>query len=360
MVKLYIQKAKDRHIAKELALLRASNPTPPMISHLDEVDDAAIEEGIRRAVEARLQPASSVTSSDHTTAGVQPSSLFPCKAPCDHTSPNVQPASAIDNEVACDTTVERNPARTPYQSRTLRKTLSALRKPASGCKNCQVLFTELKVVKQLLECEIERSHELKQLHSSTNRTNAVKYRRSKAPHYVKLVEEKQESSGPDEYVRKRLYQQQRNKMVRTCEEEGVSEAKPTQHQTPENSEKEDDIVARKTYKLRKIQKFVLPKQRKPQRIVSSSEEDDGTDHQKHMESSSGEDGTDDWKPTQNDSDDDSEESEEEISNLPKKSRMKRYVLQRQKQMEGSSQCDETPNQEFEDPILQRWSKPMAA
>nr|XP_046228117.1 uncharacterized protein LOC124049998 [Scatophagus argus]XP_046238928.1 uncharacterized protein LOC124055953 [Scatophagus argus]XP_046238950.1 uncharacterized protein LOC124055983 [Scatophagus argus] len=195
MVKLYIQKAKDRHITKELALLRASNPTPPMVSHLDEVDDAAIEEGIRRAVEARLQPASSVTSSDHTTAGVQPSSLFPCKAPCDHTSPNVQPASAIDNEVACDTTVERNPARTPYQSRTLRKTLSALRKPASGCKNCQVLFSELKVVKQLLECEIERNHALKQLHSSTNRTNAVKYSQqkpfspSKAPHYVKLVEE---------------------------------------------------------------------------------------------------------------------------------------------------------------------------
>ncbi len=38
MVKLHIQKAKDRYIARELAFLRASNSTPPMVSHLDEVD----------------------------------------------------------------------------------------------------------------------------------------------------------------------------------------------------------------------------------------------------------------------------------------------------------------------------------
>lgn len=51
-----------------------------------------------------------------------------------------------------------------------------------------------------------------------------------------------------------------------------------------------------------------------------------------MESSSGEDGTDDWKPTQDDSDDDSEESEEvkqRVPNLPKKKRVKCYVLHRQ-------------------------------
>lgn len=84
-------------------------------------------------------------------------------------------------------------------------------------------------------------------------------------------EEKQESSGPDEHVRNRLYQHQRNEvlvltepqvnagiqskmtkiclflfykqMVRTAEEEGVSDAKTALDQTAENSEEEDHTVA---------------------------------------------------------------------------------------------------------------------
>ncbi len=63
VVTLYIQRAKDRHIARELALLRASKPTPPRVSHLDEVDDAAIEEGVRRVIEARSQAASHAAAS---------------------------------------------------------------------------------------------------------------------------------------------------------------------------------------------------------------------------------------------------------------------------------------------------------
>ncbi|GAA6093874.1 uncharacterized protein LOC102079580 isoform X1 [Tachysurus ichikawai] len=35
-----------------------SKPTPPMVSHFDEVDDVAIEEGIRREMEASSQAAS--------------------------------------------------------------------------------------------------------------------------------------------------------------------------------------------------------------------------------------------------------------------------------------------------------------
>ncbi|GLD73208.1 uncharacterized protein AKAME5_002453300 [Lates japonicus] len=243
MVKLYIEKAKDRHIAKELVLLRASNPSPPMVSHLDEVDDAVIEEGIRRAVEARSQAASSVASCDDGTPNVhlpsasmascddgtpnvhppsasmascddctpnvhppsasmascddgtpnvQPpsASMASCDdgtpnvqppsasmASCDDGTPNVQPPSPTDNKVPCDTTMaspnEANPATTPYRSPMLQKRLPVLRKPASGCKNCQVLFAELNVVKKLLECEIERNHELKRLHSSTKRTNTL-------------------------------------------------------------------------------------------------------------------------------------------------------------------------------------------
>ncbi|KAL7398395.1 hypothetical protein ABVT39_009068 [Epinephelus coioides] len=61
MVKLDIQKAKDRYIARELALLRASKPTPPMVSHLDEVDDAAIEEGVRRVIEAASHAAATTS-----------------------------------------------------------------------------------------------------------------------------------------------------------------------------------------------------------------------------------------------------------------------------------------------------------
>ena len=35
---------EDRYIGREMALLRASRPHPPMVSHLDEIDGSAIEE----------------------------------------------------------------------------------------------------------------------------------------------------------------------------------------------------------------------------------------------------------------------------------------------------------------------------
>lgn len=156
MVTLYIQKAKDRYIARELALLRASKPTPPMVSHLDEVDDAAIEEGVRRVIEARSQAASHPAAS----ATVPPLSVPMC-------------SSTLASQVSCDTSVlsliKFNPARTVDQQAKRGRRRSVLRTPNPGCRNCQFLSAELKVVKDLLQIEIERNDELKKLHSSTMR-----------------------------------------------------------------------------------------------------------------------------------------------------------------------------------------------
>ena len=54
IIKLNMDKVKGRYITRELALLRARAPDPPMVSHLDEVDDNAIVEGIRKELYARL------------------------------------------------------------------------------------------------------------------------------------------------------------------------------------------------------------------------------------------------------------------------------------------------------------------
>ncbi|XP_019211339.1 uncharacterized protein LOC102079580 isoform X3 [Oreochromis niloticus] len=229
MIKLYMQKAKDRHIAKELALLRASNPTPQMVSHMDEVDDAVIEEGIFRALEEGSKVASAIASSskaasDHVTLihrparddSVDDSGDSDSEAPSDSTRPNLQPPlSASDtlsdhtipimqppslstSKITCDSTVVSPdvliPSSAPYYVAKQKRGRPLPRTPAPGCKHCQILFTELQVVKQLLECELDRNHELKQIHSSTKCAN-VKYSRrkrfssSKAPHYVRLVEE---------------------------------------------------------------------------------------------------------------------------------------------------------------------------
>lgn len=104
MVTLYIQKAKDRYIARELALLRASNPTPPMVSHLDEVDAAAIEEGVRRVIEARSQVASHAAAS----ATVPPLSVSLCSSPlasqasCDPETQAMQDPSPSTSQASCD------------------------------------------------------------------------------------------------------------------------------------------------------------------------------------------------------------------------------------------------------------------
>lgn len=125
-----------------------------MVSHLDEVDDSVIEEGIRRVMEARSQ----VPSSAASVATVSPvltsmrGSPDASEALWAHSCPDVIP----------DVTQRQ-------------RGHPILRTPLPLCKNCQVLFAELEVLKQLLECEIERKNEIKQLHSSTKRAYAVKY-----------------------------------------------------------------------------------------------------------------------------------------------------------------------------------------
>ncbi|KAF5879896.1 uncharacterized protein DAT39_023604 [Clarias magur] len=212
-IMLYVQRAKDRYIARELALLRASNPTPPMVSHLDEVDDSAVEEGIRREMEARSQLASpaSRTHSERATPNVCSPSQSSSQPHSEHASLDLPPPSdsEIDTPRARPTPDRPHPShsasespnepgtsgtqdvcKTPAPGR--RKRSHPLpRDPASACRNCQVLSAELKVVKQLLRAEIERNDELKQLHSSKSRSDAAKFQRrkpfspSKAPHYGK-------------------------------------------------------------------------------------------------------------------------------------------------------------------------------
>ncbi|XP_030274543.1 uncharacterized protein LOC115582622 isoform X2 [Sparus aurata] len=186
MVSLYIEKAKDRYIARELALLRASKPVPPMVSHLDEVDASAIEEGVRRVIEARSQAAASATVPP--LSGPLRSSPPASQASCD---PDRQAPSTSQ---VCDP--ETVPAvQDPCQQAKRGRRHSVVSTPDPGCRNCQLLSAELKVVKDLLEIEIERNDELKQLHCSTMRATAAKHRRrapfdpSKAPRYVSLVEE---------------------------------------------------------------------------------------------------------------------------------------------------------------------------
>ncbi|KAK2829830.1 hypothetical protein Q7C36_017820 [Tachysurus vachellii] len=349
VVALYMQKAKDRLITRELALLRASKPTPPMVSHLDEVDDVAIEEGIRREMEASSQAASteaffapcltivssspdaSQTPSEHTNPNMHSISDSGSEAQSEHatlnmpstshsvmetpfaqstlnTHPPFHSASEAHSEHAtlnmpstshsimetpfAQSTLNTHPPfhsaseahsehatlnmpstshsvmETPFAQSTLnthppfhsaseahsehatlnmpstshsimetpfaqstpnthplshsaskapnehfisdmpspsgskpnqlariQRKRALLRTPSPGCRNCHLLFAELKVVKQLLQCEVERNHELKHLHASANRANLVKYKRrkrfspSKAPQYVRLVEE---------------------------------------------------------------------------------------------------------------------------------------------------------------------------
>lgn len=160
MVSLYIEKAKDRYIARELALLRASKPVPPMVSHLDEVDASAIEEGVRRVIEARSQAAASATVPP--LSGPLRSSPPASQASCD---PDRQAPSTSQ---VCDP--ETVPAvQDPCQQAKRGRRHSVVSTPDPGCRNCQLLSAELKVVKDLLEIEIERNDELKQLHCSTMR-----------------------------------------------------------------------------------------------------------------------------------------------------------------------------------------------
>lgn len=83
----------NRCIAKELALLMASNPTTRMVSHVDEVDDAIIKEGIFRALEAKSKVTSPIASystapSDNATLKHHPAPPSDSEAPGDSVKKN--------------------------------------------------------------------------------------------------------------------------------------------------------------------------------------------------------------------------------------------------------------------------------
>ncbi|KAM7412334.1 hypothetical protein PAMA_022016 [Pampus argenteus] len=244
MAKLYMERAKDRYISRELALLRASNPQPPIVSHMDEVNGSTIEEAVHRKIAARASertttlsnatatftPALSLSTAIHATDSVgpgstdcEPSTPTPQTPPPSNNSSATLSALPSPSNTEVDSVVfsatdsvslvptDCGPSMSPSRgSPTTVNALSPLplstaassslaskpprsvvrqkhrlhpRTPADGCENCQFQ----------LECEIERNYELKQLHSSTMRTNAMKYKRvpkysvSDAPAYVKLV-----------------------------------------------------------------------------------------------------------------------------------------------------------------------------
>ncbi|KAF5896562.1 uncharacterized protein DAT39_013723, partial [Clarias magur] len=108
---LYMQKAKDRYIGRELALLRASNPTPPMVSHLNEVDESAVEEGIRREMEACSQAASpaSRTRSEHATPNVCSPSQSSSQPHNEHASLNLPPPSNSEIDTPCGHSTPNRP-----------------------------------------------------------------------------------------------------------------------------------------------------------------------------------------------------------------------------------------------------------
>ncbi|KAM7388843.1 hypothetical protein PAMP_022854 [Pampus punctatissimus] len=224
MIKLYMERAKDSYIARELALLRASHPQPPVVSHMDEVNGSTIEEAVHRMIAAgasertatlsnataTFPPALSLSTSIHATDSVGPGSTD-CEpsTPVPQTLPPSALSSPSDTEVhsavfsATDsvslvptdcglsmsplrgsptavtalspllpsTTASSSLANKPPCSVVRRNHHLLPRRPAHGCENCQFLLAELRVTRQLLECEIERNDELKQLHSSTMRTN---------------------------------------------------------------------------------------------------------------------------------------------------------------------------------------------
>ena len=178
MVTMYIQKAKDRFIARELALLHASKPTPPMVSHLDEVDDAAIEEGARRVIEAIPQAAPHAAASAIMPPLSVPMCCSPSQASCDPEAPAMLDPSPSTSQASCDpeapAMLDPSPSTsqascytgTVDQQVKRRRRRSVLRAPDPGCRNCQLLSAELNVVRNLLQM---RNDELRQLHSSTMR-----------------------------------------------------------------------------------------------------------------------------------------------------------------------------------------------
>ncbi|XP_058258026.1 uncharacterized protein LOC131361120 [Hemibagrus wyckioides] len=156
---MYVNKAKDRYISMEL--LRASHPIPPMVSHIDEVDECAIaiEEGVRREIEA----------STPSPASHQSTRRYACE---EGATPSTQGEHAVDEP----------PPVSEDQTETPEKT-------SASCSNCQQLQAELRITKQLLQMEADRNDELKQLHSAVKYIRREPFSPSKAPKYVRLLEE---------------------------------------------------------------------------------------------------------------------------------------------------------------------------
>ncbi|XP_027015388.1 uncharacterized protein LOC113651004 [Tachysurus fulvidraco] len=132
------------------------------------------------------------------TVTMPPTSHSAVETPCAHSTPNTHPpphsASKAPNEHSISDMPSPSGSK-PNQLARIQRKHSLLRTPSPGCRNCHLLFAELKVVKQLLQCEVERNHELKHVHASANRANLDKYKQNKpfspnkAPQYVRLVEE---------------------------------------------------------------------------------------------------------------------------------------------------------------------------
>lgn len=115
------------------------------------MDDATLEDGIRREIQdpSSITPASEVMS----PSAAEPSA--PRSAPV---TPSNKPASEVVAPAAAETFATL-----------FRRNKPVPRTPSLGCKNCEVLFAEVKVVRQLLDVKVAANDELKKLHSSTRR-----------------------------------------------------------------------------------------------------------------------------------------------------------------------------------------------
>ncbi|XP_024153971.1 uncharacterized protein LOC112162389 [Oryzias melastigma] len=142
--------AKRLHVSRELALLRATNPHPPMVSFFDLVDEGAIRKGVARE----------------------------------------EAAAAARREEPSEIEV-KDSKQTPPSSKKGKRASSL---PAPGCRDSQKLHHELQVVKRLLKSEVRKAKILQErLLTLQEKTPKVhrrpKYSLSQAPLYVKLLEE---------------------------------------------------------------------------------------------------------------------------------------------------------------------------
>ena len=139
------------NIGWDIALMKTSGPHPPMVSHLDEMEDAAAEDGNRMEIHdpSSVPPVSKVMS---------PSAAEPSAHRSSPVMPSIQPASEVMATTATQTFAMPFKRNKPVPStRSL------------GCKNCEVLSAELKAVRELLSDQVVRNAELQQLRLPTRR-----------------------------------------------------------------------------------------------------------------------------------------------------------------------------------------------